>query len=47
MSGYDKYETFLGREQQPGPKEDEGGNHWRNFIEAVRSRKREDQHSEI
>ena len=38
------YETFLGKEQQPGPKaasEDEGNN-WANFIQAVRSRKQAD-----
>lgn len=47
VSGYHKYSTFLGREQDPGPSGDEGGNHWRNFLDAVRSRRREDQHSEI
>lgn len=38
------YETFLDREQLPGPKSDgeDRGNNWANFIEAVRSRKQSD-----
>ncbi|MCX6624981.1 MAG: Gfo/Idh/MocA family oxidoreductase [Acidobacteria bacterium] len=47
VSGYHKYATFLGREQEAGPSGDEGGNHWQNFIDAVRSRRREDLHSEV
>lgn len=38
------YETFLGKDQEPGPKskDDEIGNNWANFIKAVRSRKHSD-----
>jgi predicted dehydrogenase len=35
VHGYDKYETFLGREKKPGPARKEGGDHYKNFIEAV------------
>jgi len=38
VEGYTKYYSFLGREQQPGPGRQEGGNNWANFIQAVRSR---------
>jgi len=41
------YKTFLGKEQQPGPGRVEGGNHFGNFIAAVRSRKRSDLNAEI
>jgi predicted dehydrogenase len=37
-----RYSTFLGREQQPGPSSSEDGNHWANFIQAVRNRKPEE-----
>ncbi len=42
VEGYTKYYTFLGREQEPGPARQEGGNNWANFIQAVRSRKQSD-----
>jgi predicted dehydrogenase len=41
------YKTFLGRDQEPGPSESEGGNNWENFIAAVRSRKRSELNAEI
>ena len=41
------YKTFLGRNQEPGPARDEGGDHFANFIEAVRTRKREILHAEV
>jgi predicted dehydrogenase len=37
IKGYTKYETFLGREKTPGPTRDEGGDHYLNFIDAVRA----------
>jgi len=37
---YDAYETYLGREREPGPSRKEAGNHQENFIRAVRSRKK-------
>ena len=41
VDSYTSYKTWLGREQEPGPASNEGGDHFLNFIEAVRSRKRE------
>jgi len=41
------YKTFLGREQEPGPARSGGGNHFENFLNAVRSRKPSDLNAEI
>jgi predicted dehydrogenase len=38
VKGYSTYETYLGRNREPGPKGNEGGDHYRNFIDAVRAR---------
>ena len=35
---YNRYEIFLGREREPGPSREEEGDHYANFIEAVRAR---------
>ena len=35
------------RNRSPGPANNKGGDHFLNFIDAVRSRKREDLHAEI
>lgn len=37
IKGYDEYETYLGAEKTPGQKRKEGGDHYKNFIDAVRS----------
>jgi len=42
MNGYDSYKTWVGEEQEPGPRAEAGGNNWANFIACVRSRKKED-----
>src|SRR5208283_3919524 len=42
MNGYDSYRTWLGEEQEPGPHALVRGDNWRNFIDCVRSRKKED-----
>jgi predicted dehydrogenase len=34
----DRYETWLGRDGAPGPHRHDGGDHFANFIECVRSR---------
>jgi predicted dehydrogenase len=47
VDSYSSYKTWLGYEQTEGPKANEGGDHFLNFIEAVRSRKRETLHAEI
>ena len=35
VDGYNKYSTFLGKERTPGPTRKEGGDHYKNFIDAV------------
>ncbi|MCX6619551.1 MAG: hypothetical protein NTY38_00430 [Acidobacteria bacterium] len=40
IDGYGSYSTWLGKEQQPGPSRSESGDHFANFVAAVRSRKR-------
>jgi predicted dehydrogenase len=35
VNGYDKYETFLGKDKKPGPAKKEGGDHYKNFIDSV------------
>ena len=47
MDNYNKYYTFLGKDQQPGPTATERDEHWANFMGAVRSRKQEDLNAEI
>jgi len=47
IDGYATYKTWLGKEQEPGPERTAGGNHFLNFIDAVRSRKRADLTAEI
>ncbi len=37
IDSYDHYQVYLGKEKTPGPTRDEGGDHKRNFIEAVRA----------
>jgi predicted dehydrogenase len=43
----DLYRTWLGEEQTPGPSEHEGGNHFQNFIDCVRSGRSQDLHAPI
>jgi len=45
--GRGHYESFLGKEQQPGPSGNDPGNNWANFIHAVRTRKHEDLNAPI
>jgi predicted dehydrogenase len=47
IDGYVKYNTWLGKEQEPGPSRTEGGDHFANFINAVRSRNRAELTAEI
>jgi predicted dehydrogenase len=42
MTGYESYRAWLGEEQEPGPSATRGGDRWANFIQCVRSRKKED-----
>jgi predicted dehydrogenase len=47
IDNYNKYYSFMGRDQQPGPTASQRDEHWANFIDAVRSRKRETLNAEI
>ena len=47
IDNYNKYHSFMGKDQQPGPGATARDEHWENFIAAVRSRKREDLNAEI
>jgi predicted dehydrogenase len=43
----DAYQTWLGESQEPGPHAQAGGNHFANFIDCVRSRKKENLNAPI
>jgi predicted dehydrogenase len=47
IDNYNKYYSFLGPKQEPGPARTASDNHFANFISAVRSRKRTDLNAEI
>ncbi len=47
IDGYAKYQTWMGPGAEPGPSGNKGGDHFANFIDAVRSRKRESLNAEI
>lgn len=47
IDNYNKYYSFLGRDQQPGPTATQRDEHWANFMGAVRSRKREELTAEV
>jgi predicted dehydrogenase len=38
INGYNDYKTFMGKERTPGPSGHAGGDHYQNFIDAVRVR---------
>jgi predicted dehydrogenase len=47
VDSYSSYKSWLGREQSPGPARQEGGDHFANWLDAVRTRNRETLHAEI
>ena len=47
VKGYDSYEIFLGAKREKGPARRAGGDHYANFIKAVRSRKTSDQNGPV
>jgi len=38
VDSYNSWHTLMGKEQIPGANANAGGNHWQNFIDAVRAR---------
>src|SRR5579862_1696265 len=47
IDGYSSYKTWIGKDQEAGPEDHKGGDHFANFIETVRSRKKENLHAPI
>ena len=47
VDSYSSYKSWLGREQTPGPARQAGGDHFANWLDAVRTRKRETLHCEV
>lgn len=47
VKGYNEYETFLGKDREPGPSKKEGGDHYKNFIDCVRSRDKSKQNGPV
>jgi len=47
IDGYTKYYTFLGKDAEPGPARTDGGDHFANFINAMRTRSRGELTAEI
>ena len=47
INGYNKYYSYMGRDQQPGSARNERDHHFQNFIDGVRSRQRKDLTAEI
>jgi predicted dehydrogenase len=47
LAGFDHYRTWLGKAQEPGPSGSGAGNHFQNFVDCVRNRRKEDLHAPI
>lgn len=47
VKGYSSYEIFLGQKREKGPARRADGDHYANFIKAVRSRKTSDQNGPV
>jgi predicted dehydrogenase len=47
MDGYEGYMSWLGESQEPGPSAKGEGDHYQNFFDCVRSRKKADLHAPI
>jgi len=47
IKGYDTFETYLGQKREPGPKGKKGGDHFANWIKAIKSRKTTDQNGPV
>ena len=44
---YERYKSWLGKDQTPGPSAHESGNNWANFVDALRSGKKSDLNAPI
>jgi predicted dehydrogenase len=47
VKGYDTFETYLGQKREKGPSGKKGGDHYANWIKAIRSRKTSDQNGPV
>jgi predicted dehydrogenase len=47
IKGYDTFETYLGQKREKGPAGKKGGDHYANWIKAIRSRKTSDQNGPV
>jgi predicted dehydrogenase len=47
IKGYDTYETYLGQKKEKGPSRKAGGDHYANWIKAIKSRKTSDQNGPV
>ncbi|HEY4086496.1 MAG TPA: Gfo/Idh/MocA family oxidoreductase [Bryobacteraceae bacterium] len=47
IDGYDRYYSVIGKDQNPGPARRDNGDHFANFINAVRSHNRGELNAEI
>jgi len=47
IRNYDAFEVYLGQKRQPGPSKKAGGDHYANFIKAVKSRNTSDQNGPV
>jgi predicted dehydrogenase len=47
IKGYDTYEIYLGQKREKGPSRTAGGDHYANWIKAVKSRKTSDQNGPV
>ena len=47
IKGYDTYDTYLGEKREPGPSGKAGGDHFKNWFEAIRARDMSIQHGPV
>lgn len=47
IPSYNKYQVYLGRDREPGPGRSEGGDHFANFINVMRSRNLSELHADV
>jgi predicted dehydrogenase len=47
IKGYERFETYLGPKREKGPSGNSGGDHYANWIKAIRSRKTSDQNGPV